>query len=480
VKSAMWFALLAGVAGVASLSAQTPRAQAPRAQPSDRCRLQIVNVDREGVRTTPMAGTENYFAGGNVHARCAGRNIHMYADSVASYGGSVVQFISLGNKVRYRDSTTALDADFGTYFQNGERFEAQNNVLHRDLESGSTITGQRIDYLRPVRGLRAEMEVVAYNRPTVRYVVKDSAGQAQSPYTIVGNLVRTRANEVIYANGNVTIEREDLRGSADSLWLDTGRRQSGQLVGRAALRTERRDGFTLTGRVIDIGLTDRELRLLKARDSAKLVSKDITLAGDSVGVELINRQPERVVAWGKTVRPSLVSTDYLVRGDSLRVEMPNQRLTSLRAFGGGWVGFSGDSAESSRRDWISGDTVAVEFLSLGAAGAEQTRIREVEAIQNARSFYQLAPEQGQTKGSINYTRARRILVTMRITTDSNTVQQVDAFGDVDGIHLQPALTRARDTAAVRDSTIVPPVRPDSVAMPARRDTAGVAPRRGSQ
>lgn len=286
-----------------------------------------------------MAGTENYFAGGNVHARCAGRNIHMYADSVASYGGSVVQFISLGNKVRYRDSTTALDADFGTYFQNGERFEAQNNVLHRDLESGSTITGQRIDYLRPVRGLRAEMEVVAYNRPTVRYVVKDSAGQAQSPYTIVGNLVRTRANEVIYANGNVTIEREDLRGSADSLWLDTGRRQSGQLVGRAALRTERRDGFTLTGRVIDIGLTDRELRLLKARDSAKLVSKDITLAGDSVGVELINRQPERVVAWGKTVRPSLVSTDYLVRGDSLRVEMPNQRLTSLRAFGGDGLDF---------------------------------------------------------------------------------------------------------------------------------------------
>ncbi|MHB1328819.1 MAG: hypothetical protein ACYC2K_11515 [Gemmatimonadales bacterium] len=472
-----WLATVAVVVGASPLAGQ-----ARRAQPSDRCRLQIVNVDREGVRTTPMAGTENYFAGGNVHARCAGRNIHMYADSVASYGGSVVQFISLGSKVRYRDSTTALDADFGTYFQNGERFEAQNNVTHRDLESGSTITGQRIDYLRPVRGLRTEMEVIAYNRPTVSYLVKDSAGQVLPPYTIIGNTVRTRANEVIYAQGNVTIDREDLKGAADSLWLDTGRRQAGQLVGRASLRSDRRVGFTLSGRVIDIGLAQRELRLLKARDSAKLISKDITLAGDSVGVELINRQPERILAWGKTVRPSLVSSDYLVRGDSLRVEMPNQRLTSLRAFGGGWVGFSGDTASAgSRRDWISGDTVAVAFLSLGAGASEQTKIREVEAIQNARSYYQLAPERGQTKGSINYTRAKRILVTMRITPDSNTVQQVDAVGEVDGIHLQPALTRARDTtAAGRDSTIVLPlVRPDSVPQPPRRDTTGVQPRRGN-
>ncbi len=477
MRSGAWFVTVAMIAGASSLVAQ-----ARRAQPSDRCRLQIVNVDREGVRTTPMAGTENYFAGGNVHARCAGRNIHMYADSVASYGGSVVQFISLGNKVRYRDSTTALDADFGTYFQNGERFEAQNNVTHRDLESGSTITGQRIDYLRPVRGLRTDMEVIAYNRPTVRYVVKDSSGQALPPYTIIGNLVRTLANEVIYANGNVTIDREDLKGAADSLWLDTGRRQAGQLVGRATLRSDRQNGFTLSGRVIDIGLSDRELRLLKARDSAKLISKDITLGGDSVGVELINRQPERILSWGKTVRPSLVSSDYLVRGDSLRVELPNQRLTSLRAFGGGWVGFFGDTTEAdSRRDWISGDTVAVQFLSLGAAGSEQTKIREIEAIQNARSYYQLAPERGQTKGSINYTRAKRILVTMRITPDSNTVQQVDAFGEVDGIHLQPALARARDTTAGRDSTaVLPPVRPDSVPPPPRRDTTGVAPRRGNQ
>jgi hypothetical protein len=50
---------------------------------------------------------------------------------------------------------------------------------------------------------------------------------------------------------------------------------------------------------------------------------------------------------------------------------------------------------------------------------------------------------------MNYTRADRILVTMRITPDSNTVQQVDATGSVEGVHLQPAAARRRDTTAVR-------------------------------
>ena len=93
--------------------------------------------------------------------------------------------------------------------------------------------------------------------------------------------------------------------------------------------------------------------------------------------------------------------------------------------------------------------MTVTFFERASAGPNRLAIQQLEAEQRARSFYQVAPERGQTKGSMNYTRADRILVTMRITPDSNTVQQVDATGSVEGVHLQPATARRRDTTAVR-------------------------------
>jgi hypothetical protein len=444
-------------------------AQARRSRPSqDRCVFQLVKVDRQGVRTTPSPGVDNYFAGGNVHARCIGRKINIYADSIASYGGTVVQFISQGSKVRYRDSVTSLDTDFGTYFKDGERFEAQGNVLHRDLKTGSTITGQRVDYLRPVRGLRTEMEVVAYNRPTVTYVVKDSANRPQAPYVIVGNTVRVAGSDAVNAGGSVTIDREDLKGAADSLWLDSGEKQGGQLIGRASLRSVKGDsGFSLTGKLIDIALEERELNGLKAKDGAKLVSQDVTLDADSIAIDLVSRQAERTRAWGQTIRPKVVSADYQVVGDSLLIETPGQKLSRVRAYGKARAGFAGDSATAkSRRDWIAGEIVTVSFSERDSAGVRKNAIRELEAEQEARSFYEMPPERGQTKASINYTRANRIVVTMKVTSDSNTVQQVDAFGAVDGIHLQPALPR-------RDTSLVRPVRPDTGRVASGRRPGGV-------
>ncbi len=443
--------LAVGLATAARVEAQARKNKTP---PSDRCRLEILHVSRQGVRTEPTPGVQHLFAGGDIHAQCVGRNIHIYSDSVAVYGGTVYQFISQGNRVKYRDSTTNLDADFGTYLKDGERFEAQGNVVHRDLKSGSTITGSRIDYLRPVRGLRADLEVVGYSRPTVSYAVKDSLGRAQSPYLIIGNVVRTIGNDVIHAGGAVTIDRDNLKGGGDSLWLDSGKKQAGQLIGKASLRSAQvlnapNQGFTLTGRVIDIGLTDRELSSVKARDSGRLVSSDVTLDADSILIRLSQRQAEQTMAWGKILRPKAVSAGYQVLGDSLLIATPNQKLSKVIAFGNGWAGLPADTAGGARRDWIAGDKVTVRFLERDSAGVKKLAIQQLEAEQQARSFYQVAPERGQAKGSMNYTRANRILVTMRITRDSNTVQQVEASGSVDGVHLQPATRRApHDTTTI--------------------------------
>jgi hypothetical protein len=99
--------------------------------------------------------------------------------------------------------------------------------------------------------------------------------------------------------------------------------------------------------------------------------------------------------------------------------------------------------------------VIVTFIERDSAGVKKTAIQQLEAEKDARSYYQMDPERGRTRGSVNYTRAQRILVTMRVTRDSNTVSRVDAVGAVDGVHLQPALRR-RDTAAARADTTRPP------------------------
>ncbi|MBM4188194.1 MAG: hypothetical protein FJ206_12900 [Gemmatimonadetes bacterium] len=446
--------------GAAPLAAQPPA----RIDPADRCQMQLVRVRREGMRTEPTPGVTNFFAGGDVHARCRGRNIHIYADSVASYGGTVFQFLSQTNRVRYRDSVTHLDADQITYFRDNERVEAQGNVVHKDLKAGSSIVGPRVDYYRPMKQIRPETEVIGYNRPTIKYVVRDSLGKPTEPYTIVGNQVRAVGGNLMFAGGNVTIDRFDLHGAADSIWIESGRLERGEMLRNANLKSITDDGFTLDGVNIDLGLKKKELSSLKAKLKARLVSPDVTIDADSILIEIPERQVERTRAWGKEIRPVAVSGTYQIKGDSLVIESPKQKLSSVRAYGGGWAGLAPptDSAAgpstTSRRDWISGEKVVATFVERDSAGVTKTAIQRLEAEVKAVSFYQMAAEANQPAGSINYTRADRIIVTMKLTADTTTVDRVEAFGSVDGVHLQPPTPR-RDTLRV--------ARPDTAAARAR-------------
>jgi hypothetical protein len=462
---ALGLALLGGE-GQAVLAQQPPATPKPKATPKRaqstdrRCQLVIERVDRQGVRTEPSPNAENLFAGGNVRVRCRGQNIHIASDSLASYGGTVVQFIG---SVRYRDSSTALDADFGTYFKDGEHFDAQGNVNHKDLKSGSTIVGPRVDYFRQLPKVRPEMEIKAYSRPTIHFVVHDSLDRPTEPYVVVGNTVKLVGSDLMYAGGNVTIDRSDLKGRSDSLWLDSGRLERGQMLTNAELHGAGRDTFNLTGKDIDLALKKRELTGLKAKTKAKATSKDVNLDADSIQITLANREVETIRAWGKQVRPKALSGDHLVYGDSLVIETPGQQLKSVKAYGSAWAGFRPDSsadttnaaAAAARRDWISGETVVAQFVERDSAGVKTSAIKQLQADEKAKSYYQMAPEKPNTKGSINYTRADHITVTMRVTSDSNTVERVDARGNVDGIHLQPSSPK-------RDSTRADSVRTDSL------------------
>lgn len=409
-----------------------------------RCQFVIENVDREGARIEVAPGVVNYFAGGNVRFRCANLLVRIASDSVASYQGTVIQFVG---RVRYRDSTAEMTADFGTYFRDSEKWEARGNVRLNDIRNGSSLQGPTLDYFRPARGLRDTTEMYADQRPTLTLPVRDSTGASAVPYIVVADRIRLRGSDQLWGGGRVTIDRDDLRSRGDSLQLDTGARGNGVLVGKALVRRLAADSFELTGSRIELGLEHRELRRITARDSASLAGSDLTLTGDNIGLDLRQRVVGRTIAWGTVRRPVALSQDYEIRGDSVAFDTPAQVLTEIRAFRNAWLGAKPDSAGD--RDWVAGDSVVATFTQRDSVGAKRPLLKRLQTAGNGKALYRFTQE-GQPRASFNYTKADLILVTMRLAGDSVQVDSVFARGNVEGVHLQPSVLRA-DTTAAPDS-----------------------------
>ena len=121
------------------------------------CQLQVDNVDREGMQNK-VAGAVNYFAGGNVRMRCRGQEVRIWTDSVASYNGQVVQFIG---HFRYEDETASVSSDFGTYYKDNERWEAQGHVQYVGRRDSSRLEGPSARYYRKIKNTREQEELEA-------------------------------------------------------------------------------------------------------------------------------------------------------------------------------------------------------------------------------------------------------------------------------------------------------------------------------
>jgi len=229
-------------------------AVAPASGQSERCVFQIDNVERQGSVIETPQGT-NYYAGGNVQLSCRGTQITIRSDSLAAYGGNVVRFI--GN-VKYRDSTLTMDADQGTYFKKGEKWEARGKVFTQNLRTGSKLTGPALDYYRVVKGVRDTLEMYATARPRIEYADAEPTGKPTEPYIIVADRVRFKGNDRLWGGGKVTIDRSDFSARGDSLRLDTGKGSDGTLVGGAPImRGLGRDSFSLAGKRLDLKLQGR-------------------------------------------------------------------------------------------------------------------------------------------------------------------------------------------------------------------------------
>ena len=300
----------------------------PLAAQNDRCVFQIDNVDRQGSVNETSRGT-NYFAGGNVRLSCRGQQLTMQSDSVAAYGGDVVQFI--GN-VKYRDSTLTMDADRGTYYKKGEKWEARGRVTTKNLKNGSTLTGPALDYFRVVKGVRDTLEMFSTGRPRIEYTTTTPGVQPGEPYIIVADRVRLRGSDRLWGGGKVTIDRSDFAAKGDSLRLDTGKGSDGTLVGgNPVMRGLGRDSFNLSGRRLDLKLDQRELTYVTSKGNGHAVSKEWDLVADTIGLDLNNRKLEQTLAWGDSIRPYAMSPSYAMRADSLALDTPGQQLKQVAA-----------------------------------------------------------------------------------------------------------------------------------------------------
>jgi hypothetical protein len=417
---------------------------------SERCVFQITNVDRQGAVVETPQGT-NYFAGGNVQLSCKGLPVTMQSDSVAAYGGNVVHFIG---KVKYRDSTLTMDADRGTYYKNGEKWEARGRVVTRNLRSGSTLSGPALDYYRVVKGVRDTLEMYSTGRPRIEYASSPPAagGRQPEPYIIVADRVRFKGNDRLWAGGKVTIDRSDFSARGDSLRLDTGKGSDGTLVGgNPMMRGLGRDSFNLTGRRLDLKLNQRELTYVIAKGNGHAISKEWDLVADTIGIDIKNRQLEQTLAWGDSIRPYATSPAYAMRADSLALDTPGQQLKEVRGFGKAWLGGTTDP-RTKQRDWMRGDTVVAQFVQRDSAGTRRAALNRIVARKGAQSFHLDPSPRFPERPSINYARGDVIIMTMKHGARTG-VDRVDVRGQVEGVQLEAtdARTAGDSLAPGRDT-----------------------------
>ena len=424
----MRIALLALVVAAALPGAAGAQARA------DRCRVQLVSSSDSG----GYLGS-SYFASGDVRLRCAGQPITMETDSVIAHASGDVEFHGY---MRYRDTTVAIDARQAYYRKATESWEARGNVVVRNLETGSTVRGPAIDYMRPAAGLRDSAEMYATGRPEVEYFDTDSAqGRAAEPYVILADRLRSRGNALIWAGGRVTIDRSDLRARGDSLRLDTGAEDNGTLIGDPRFEGLGADSFALSGARIDFELEQRKLDHILAAGRGHLVRGEWDLTADTISADLAAGKVEQLLAWGDSLRPDGKSGRHAVRGDSVAFDLPGEVLRQIRVFGDAWVAGAPDST-SGERDWMTGDTVVADFAEPAGADSSEASLSRLAARHDARSYHRVEPARAGAAPSIAYVRGESITVQMQ-AGGGEKVARVDVVGQVEGIQLDPDDGQAR-------------------------------------
>ncbi len=436
------------------------------------CRVAVDSMGHYTELTSPD-GQKTLHGGGGVLAHCDGTNTTISADSFAHY--SAIGRLDLIGRVVIRDTGLALDARFASYFLRDERLEAHNNVVAVNRRTGSVLRGPNLKYWRAVKGVRDTVEMYATQRPTVEYRQTEPGDSApQEPYIIVGDRLRFKGDDRMWAGGRVTIDRSDFASRSDSMMMDQTA-GFGVLIGRPSVEGRGRTSsgeagknYTLVGTRIELALAQRDIRGVKALGHGKATGADWTLTADTIDLRVANRLLQQTFAWGDSTRPHAISVLYTIQSDSLAIDSPGEILTESRAFGKAFSTAKRDSTTPPKEtDWITGDSLTIRFAQEQDSLTNRPRSRLRELVSRgspARALTHHPQERDTTHAgpSINYSRGHQITVEML----KDRIDRVVVAGKSDGVHLEPrpvvvadSLKRASPSASPPPPPPPPPVVP---------------------
>lgn len=389
------------------------------------------------------SGNYNTFLGGNVVLRCPAKSVTITADSLESYGDEGRTFL-LGH-VHYNEPRLALTSDFLTYYQRDERVIANGNVDAR-LPSGSTLKGPIAEYLRVIPNTRPRSKLTATGRPTISLVQKDSAGKPTEPTIVVANQVAMDGDSLVYAGGAVTVTRTDVIARGDSMALDSGREIT-VMMRSPSIEGRRERPFTLVGERIELTSRNRKLERVIAKGKGKAVSEDMTLSSDTIDLRVADDLLQRAIAWGPgPVRARAKSPTQEIVSDSIDVTMPNQKIREMHAVRDAAAEGKPDSVrfKADTTDWMRGDTIVARFDTVPAKDTSKaTKIRELVALGDAKSFYHLAPsDSAERRAAFNYVVGREIIVSFQ----DQKVSKVTVIDQAAGVYGEPKRVQARATS----------------------------------
>lgn len=428
-------------------SALAPAADAQRGRAPAPKTCDVVFDNRDSTRMVSVklfTGQYNTYLGGGVLARCQGSDQRIVSDSAEYYGDQGL--LTLMGTVRYTEARLKVDANRMDYFTREERLVADGEVFAR-TPAGTTMRGPHAEYYRAVPGMRALSQLVATGRPVVK-LSPDDARESKDTVDLVADMVRSDNDSLVYASGTVVISRPDLLAEGDSAFVDNGR-EFATLERRPRITGRGDRDFVLVGRIIDLHSRDRTIRRVVAKGNGKATSDDLELTADTLDMRFDAQKLQETFAFGPG-RALAHSAERDIRADSIHVELPGQVLQTMHAVRNAVAESRVDSTavRSDEPDWLRGDTITARFDAVTAPGdsVARTRIREVVAEGQARSFYQLAGKDAKAAGkpNINYVTGKGITVSF----EEKQVKLVTVREQASGVYLEAV----PDSAAARDST----------------------------
>jgi lipopolysaccharide export system protein LptA len=377
--------------------------------------------------------------------------------------------LEMVGQVLYRDGDRQLTADWAHYWGRTDELFARGGVVLTDLSDGSVIRGEEFEYQRETAERPASRMVMREGRPHAELRrAPPEGGVAGPPVQVWADRLELLGETVFEGQGNVELEREDMRGAGDAIRFDQAADHM-QLTGTAHVET---DDYRLDGDRIDAWMAGNALREVVSEGRARLVGEDLTVRGRHVRIGFVNGDPERIEAWspsaasGDAARPAggseraiAISQDFRLRADSIDARSVAGQLREVHAVGRAYGERAADTLsvrlpDAISRDWIQGDTIIGYFTRAEPADDDATpsaddegsprdrveleRVEVIGGASDALSLYRTEARGAGDNPAVNFTRARRITLFM----NGGEVDRVEADGPLEGLYLDPVGGRA--------------------------------------